>query len=244
MCYNVRPAVTQSTTPPADSTTNTIGFCGKHCIKMLCEGCTDIVWTLPGQLSASLAVMLLLQEEHRVVEDTVREVNRWPLLDRASLSLASFSLSFSRSFSLFWKNKQSDCDHSSDDLSHRPIRTQISVWCSDITATVWTVIQSCCVCTVCTGTYEAAFTNTHTCVFVHTCQSHVHVLLCSCLLLLFKWIHLTNSELESDRSGETDQLISHVINRSGICLTGSGSVQGLVPDSHPFFLQWFKFIWC
>lgn len=30
----------------------------------------------PGQLSASLAVMLLLQEEHRVVEDTVREVNR------------------------------------------------------------------------------------------------------------------------------------------------------------------------
>lgn len=48
-----------------------------------------------------MAVMLLLQEEHRVVEDTVREVNRWPLLDLASLSRASFSRSFRRSFSLF-----------------------------------------------------------------------------------------------------------------------------------------------
>lgn len=36
----------------------------------------SVVFMLPGQLSASLAVMLLLQEEHRVVEDTVREVNR------------------------------------------------------------------------------------------------------------------------------------------------------------------------
>lgn len=38
--------------------------------------CYNVADASPGQLSASLAVMLLLQEEHRVVEDTVREVNR------------------------------------------------------------------------------------------------------------------------------------------------------------------------
>lgn len=36
--------------------------------------------SLLGQLSASLAVMLLLQAEQRVVPDTVREVKRCPLL--------------------------------------------------------------------------------------------------------------------------------------------------------------------
>lgn len=41
----------------------------------LCE-CSQGKGMLPGQLSASLAVMLLLQEEHRVVEETVREVKR------------------------------------------------------------------------------------------------------------------------------------------------------------------------
>lgn len=65
------------------------------------------VW-LPGQLSASLAVMLLLQEEQSVVADTVREVNRWPLLDLASLSRASLSRSFSRSFSLFCRVQQKE----------------------------------------------------------------------------------------------------------------------------------------
>lgn len=38
------------------------------------------VWYSLGQLRASLAVMLLLQAEQRVVADTVREVKRWPLL--------------------------------------------------------------------------------------------------------------------------------------------------------------------
>ena len=43
---------------------------------MLCMFYRYVVGTLPGQLSASLAVMLLLQDEHSVVEDTVRDVNR------------------------------------------------------------------------------------------------------------------------------------------------------------------------
>lgn len=31
---------------------------------------------IPGQLSASFAVMLLLQDEHNVVDETVSDVNR------------------------------------------------------------------------------------------------------------------------------------------------------------------------
>lgn len=70
------------------------------CSNSIIKGCTWSVYSL-GQPRASLAVMLFPQAEQRVVPDTVSEVNRWPLLYLASLSLASFSRSFIRSFSLF-----------------------------------------------------------------------------------------------------------------------------------------------
>ena len=92
-----------------------------HCVYDTCVCCVYVVCMLPGQLSASLAVMLLLQEEQRVVEDTVREVNRWPLLCLASLSRASFSRCFRRSFSLFWTYTHMH--------RHTHTHTHTQMWC-------------------------------------------------------------------------------------------------------------------